>query len=120
MSLKSKLEAIIYAAEEPVTVDQIVDVLKDVAPEELAPPAAETQAETPCAQEMPGTEAEPTSSLAGESTAPADPKAAAKAERAAYRARVRAAIEELVAEYNAPDRGIEIRAIAGGYRMATK
>ena len=108
MSLKSKIEAIIYAAEEPVTVDQIVDVLKDVAPEELAP-AQEASTETPA-------ESAPASS----SEAPADPKAAAKAERNAHRARVRAAIEELVAEYDAADRGMQISAIAGGYRMATK
>ena len=99
MSLKSKIEAIIYAAEEPVTVDQIVDVLKEVSPEELAP-APEAQTETTAES--------------------ADPKAAAKAERAGHRARVRAAIEELVSDYEAADRGMQISAIAGGYRMATK
>jgi segregation and condensation protein B len=109
MSLKSKLEAIIYAAEEPVTIDQIVDVLKEVAPEELAPPAPEVQADAPVAETQP--EAAP---------APTDAKAAAKSERASNRARVRGAIEELIAEYDAADRGIQISAIAGGYRMATR
>jgi segregation and condensation protein B len=33
---------------------------------------------------------------------------------------VRAALEELVAEYGAPGHGIEIRQVAGGYRMSTK
>ena len=127
MSLKSKLEAIIYAAEEPVTIDQIVDVLKDVAPEELAPvpqpeavttDAAEGEA---AATESPATGAnDGENAAAAQTEAPADPKAAAKSERAANRARVRAAIEELVADYENGDRGIEIRAIAGGYRMATK
>jgi segregation and condensation protein B len=115
MSLKSKLEAIIYAAEEPVTIDQIVDVLKDVAPEELAPAPVETQLAA-----SPATEAAPAEPTAPAEAAPADPKAAAKSERATHRARVRAAIEELVAEYDSAERGIEIRAIAGGYRMATK
>ena len=105
MSLKSKLEAIIYAAEEPVTIDQIVDVLKEVAPEELALPAA--------AAEAPAADAQPEG-------APADAKAAAKSERAANRAKIRGVIEELVAEYDAADRGIQISAIAGGYRMATR
>jgi segregation and condensation protein B len=109
MSLKSKIEAIIYAAEEPVTVDQIVDVLKDVSPEELAP--VEAQPDAPAAEPQTEPVAE---------AAPADPKAAAKAERNAHRARVRKAIEELVTEYDAADRGIQINAIAGGYRMATK
>ena len=36
MSLKSQIEAIIYAAAEPVTVEQIADVLREVAPELLA------------------------------------------------------------------------------------
>jgi segregation and condensation protein B len=33
---------------------------------------------------------------------------------------IRTSIEELVADYNDPEHGIEIRQIAGGYRMATK
>jgi segregation and condensation protein B len=39
---------------------------------------------------------------------------------AQVRARLRAALEELVAEYAAEHRGMEIRQIAGGYRVATK
>jgi segregation and condensation protein B len=42
------------------------------------------------------------------------------ADEAAAKSRVRAALEELVAEYGAPDHGIEIRQVAGGYRMSTK
>jgi segregation and condensation protein B len=33
---------------------------------------------------------------------------------------VRSALEELVSEYGSPDHGIEIRQVAGGYRMSTK
>src|SRR5207237_6203307 len=36
------------------------------------------------------------------------------------RAQVRTALEELVGEYACADHGIEIRQVAGGYRMATK
>jgi segregation and condensation protein B len=36
------------------------------------------------------------------------------------KSRVRAGLEELVAAYGAADHGIEIRQVAGGYRMSTK
>src|SRR4051812_21982576 len=71
MSLKSKIEAIIYAAEEPVTLDQITELV-----------AAET----------------------GE-----EPKRA-----------VKATIDELTEDYAREDRGMEIRHVANGFRMATK
>jgi len=79
MNLKPQLEAIIYAAETPITLDQIIPLVKDTV---LA--------------EAPGI----------------DP--------AEIRSRVRAAIEELTAEYAEPSHGIEIRQVAGGYRMSTK
>src|SRR5258708_38093885 len=75
MSLKAKLEAIIYAAETPITLDQIVGLVKDSG-------AADSDAE--------------------------------------LRAQVRAAIEELIADYSAESHGVEVRQIAGGYRMSTK
>jgi segregation and condensation protein B len=71
MSLKSKIEAIIYATEEPVTLDQIVAI---VAAEE------------------------------GE-----EPKRA-----------IKATIDELIEDYAREDRGMEIRHVASGFRMATK
>ena len=98
MSLKNKVEAIIYAAEEPVTVDQIAGVLREV-----LPPG-------PASEEASGAVAEAASQSAAK---PAD----AKAE---FKARVRATIEELIAEYDTADRGMEIRAVAGGYRMSTR
>src|SRR5438105_15839587 len=78
MSLKPKLEAIIYAAETPITLDQIVQLVRD-------------------------------SLLADGASDDAD-----------ERSRVRAALDGLFADYGVPDRGIEIRQIAGGYRMSTK
>jgi len=74
MSLNSKVEAIIYAAEEPVSVEQMTAALKGSFGEEGG-----------------------------------DAKAA-----------VRAAVEELIADYAAAERGMEIRLVAGGYRMSTK
>jgi len=83
MSLKAQLEAIIYAAETPVTLEHMAQLVKESVLTEAAP---------------------------GES-APDD---------AAVKARVRACLEELVADYASPDRGIDIRQVAGGYRMSTK
>ena len=71
MSLKSKIEAIIYVTEEPVTLEQITAIV---------------------------------SAEEGE-----EPKRA-----------VKAAISELIEDYAREDRGMEIRHVANGYRMATK
>ncbi len=85
MSLKGKLEAIIYAAEDPVTIDQLTLLLKEsvIADDnlgELEPAAAQSEVKT----------------------------------------RVRAALEQLIADYANEDRGVEVREVAGGYRMSTK
>jgi segregation and condensation protein B len=78
MSLKAKLEAIIYAAETPVTLDQLIELVK----ESVLSEGAEN-----------GT---------------------------AVKSRVLLALGELTADYYAPDHGIEVRQVAGGYRMSTK
>src|SRR5215469_16712067 len=83
MSLKAKLEAIVYAAETPVTVDQIVHLVKDSVIAE-----------------------------GGQEHGPIDD--------AEVKSRVRAALEELVAEFSRAEHGVEIRQVAGGYRMSTK
>jgi len=116
MSLKAKIEAIIYAAEEPVTVDQILEVVADEIPTELAFEPAETplpiDADNPPAvtESQP---AEPEQSLT-------DAKLEAKQHRDRGRRRVREVIEQLVADYDSSDHGMEIRQVAGGYRMSTK
>ena len=92
MSLKGKIEAIIYAAEEPVTLPQITELLKDAATQELLARANSESADA----------------------------AAPIISDAEVKSAIRAALEQLVAEYAASDRGMEIREIAGGYRMATK
>jgi segregation and condensation protein B len=78
MSLKAQLEAIIYAAETPIALDQLIELVKD--------------------------------SVASDGTA----------NGTEIRSRVRLALEELTVDYYSPDRGIEIRQVAGGYRMSTK
>jgi len=79
MPLKPQLEAIIYAAEIPITLDQIIPLVKD-----------SVLAESP------------------------------DIDAAEIRSRVRVAIEELIADYAGPAHGIEVRQVAGGYRMSTK
>lgn len=78
MSLKAQLEAIIYAAETPITTDQLVQLVKESVTADGA------------------------------------------ADDAEVKSRVRASLEELVADYGSKDHGIEIRQVAGGYRMSTK
>jgi segregation and condensation protein B len=78
MSLKAKLEAIVYAAETPVSLDHIVQLVKD--------------------------------SIVAEGVS--DP--------AEIKSRVRASLEELITDYDGADHGVEVRQVAGGYRMSTK
>src|ERR1700688_1148255 len=78
MSLKAELEAIIYAAETPITLEQMTQLVKETVIAEGA------------------------------------------ADEAEMKSRVRSCLEELVGEYGKPDHGIEIRQVAGGYRMSTK
>jgi segregation and condensation protein B len=44
----------------------------------------------------------------------------AKSEKAELRALLKPFLEELMAEFNREDHGVEIRQVAGGYRMSTK
>ena len=77
--LRPQLEAIIYAAETPISLDQVYALVKE-----------SVLAETP------GIDA------------------------AEIKSRIRAALEELIADYSGAGHGIEIRQVAGGYRMSTK
>ena len=78
MSLKAKLEAIIYAAETPITLDHMVQLVKDSVVAEGA------------------------------------------ADDAEVKSRVRETLEQLVTDFAAADHGVEVRQVAGGYRMSTK
>jgi segregation and condensation protein B len=126
MSLKAKLEAVIYAAEEPVTLAQLatifavevlpVDDAAEPAAEQItlvesdAPAASPTPEDAPAAEET-STPAEPTES---------DEKKAARQRDRRVRQLLQPVLDELIADYANSERGMEIREIAGGYRMATK
>ncbi len=79
MNLKPQLEAIIYAAETPISLEQIFSLLKE-----------SMLAEAP------------------------------DVEVAEHKSRLRATLEELISDYLSAEHGIEIRQVAGGYRMSTK
>ncbi|HXE05736.1 MAG TPA: SMC-Scp complex subunit ScpB [Bryobacteraceae bacterium] len=167
MSLKAKLEAVIYAAEEPVTLAQLALLFTADALQWKAEYDAAAQAEIAAAGSEPlplaesafgyleaeGNAAEailpsdemqlpepagmPASNVAHNAAqpsaaqssaeapvAPADTESELKRE-ARQRDRdvrnvLRSLLDELIAGYAADDRGIEIREVAGGYRMATK
>lgn len=105
MSLKAKIEAIIYAAEEPITLDQISEVLEQVGFADQLLQTSET-----------ATDDRPTSLEKLEQ----DAKVAAKEHKKALRSAIRAIVEELTADYNTSDRGMEVRQVASGYRISTK
>src|SRR5271165_3914801 len=152
MSLKAKLEAIIYATEEPVTLNELASLLKDAVlvdlraeeqvrlalnetisdgpqtlandDEELLP--VEDDIQHPPAK-APAPQGEEVNADAGEAQAEAatpatkdNAKSEEKEQLKAVKARLSSLIDELIADYASPDRGMEIRQIAGGYRMATK
>jgi segregation and condensation protein B len=176
MSLKAKLEAVIYAAEEPVILAQLAalfaaDAFEWKAQQEAASAGQAAEAASEIAQPLPLVNGEipypepepadfvpfePVNSPAQEQTAEAQPDASPEdglesgpapdtaaeeepvsagdasaedgleARRLArqrdreVRAILRQLLDELIAEYASDSRGVEIREIAGGFRMATK
>ena len=168
MSLRAKIEAVIYAAEEPVTLAQLSAVFAAEVPDE-APPPSETSdsrpnarpsalslieegflkgsnfgfdadmaeaellrgaaqreraehARTHAAPSIAATEAaSDTREEAEKSDDPgAEAKRAAKQREREVREHLKQIVDSLIAEYAGSDRGMEIREVAGGYRIATK
>lgn len=107
MSIKAKLEALIYAAEEPITPDQMAALLK----EDLL---ALKTAVGPEAAEHENREAQ------NGSATPAAKRAQQKSEKAELRELLKPFLQELIADSGREDRGVEVRQVAGGYRMSTK
>lgn len=162
MSLKAKIEAVIYASEEPVTLAQLAGLLgqeaqaeldhldsaqRTLALDELAEagggdeaaaaesaanpsalkepePTESAPAEEPApTDEAPGGEHPETQTKAAKDAAPAVPSAKdEKARERRLREYFRSVLDELIADYASPanDRGLEIREVAGGFRLGTK
>jgi segregation and condensation protein B len=110
VSLLPKLEALIYAAEEPISLDQLAALLKD----DLLALKAQQTAPAPEHPE------DPEAHLGAVEPEAPQKRATDKSERAELRALLRPVLQELMAEYSSEKRGIEVREVAGGYRMSTK
>jgi segregation and condensation protein B len=135
MSLKAKLEAVVYAAEEPVTLAQLAAIFAAEVTPELTEAPAEPAAEQVALEGLaPEAAAEDAPAVEGDASAVEDgPASAVKAEGSEgdekkiarqrdrqIRQVLQQVMDELIAEYANSERGMEIREIAGGYRMATK
>ena len=165
MSLKAKIEAVIYASEEPVTLAQLTGLLGEEVQAELEAIAAQQHSlaleDEEADQEADETEADEAASApepiedadalnaeitepapqatepAAESAEPAsepDAKQLARDAAAETKARdaeqklaarklrdyFRSLLDELIADYANGDRGLEIREVAGGFRLGTK
>jgi segregation and condensation protein B len=122
VSIKAKLEAIIYAAEDPITLDQMASLLKDdLLALKTALPATPDPAVDSAPESAPPENAEDHLGAVEES-APQPPakKTKEKSEKVELRGLLRPYLDELIADYANPDHGIEIREVASGYRMSTK
>jgi segregation and condensation protein B len=164
MSLKAKIEAVIYAAEEPVTLAQLAGLFADEALEEKRAREASARVVEPAnevavvltaeslepddgvvpmekaslisdehsapltveeaavmAAQASGEDAE-ASTEPEEAAAPSaeDEKRVARQRDREVREELRRVVSELVSDYAENDRGMEIREIAGGYRVGTK
>jgi segregation and condensation protein B len=143
MSLKAKIEAVVYAAEEPVTLGQIAALFQaELLGEREARLSAEAASrQEPSSSEEPALALEPAAVLPEETPVETESSAgraasdgssepsnsAAEEEKRAARQRdretrdeARRIVGELISEYSEGDRGMEIREIAGGYQVATK
>ncbi len=157
MSLKAKIEAVIYASEEPVTLAQLIGLLGQEAQAELDQIASAQQAlalEEEAARtlvsgeplddesepvdaetlneeivggiaESPAAAVEPAGPAEGTAPEPAAEESSKKSKEekeAARRLReyFRSILDQLIADYDNGDRGLEIREVASGYRFATK
>jgi len=141
MSVKAKIEAVIYATEEPVTIGQLASLLKDPVLAELGTEEAtlKVSLESPTDDAKLTSEGqtanlqghaavahtEPPKYFDGGMLAPGDFNNEQQAQREqddskrikAYLTRI---LDELVSEYAQGTHGVEIRQLAGGYRMGTK
>lgn len=145
MSVKAKIEAIIYATEEPVTLNQLATLLKDAAlaelraqeearlalnetisegkpaitDDEMADDATEgveeASADTGSRPDWVGGKLLTANDLTQEQQYERD-----KQELKRVKEYISQILEQLTTEYCNANRGMEIRQIAGGYRMGTK
>jgi segregation and condensation protein B len=137
MSLRAKIEAVVYAAEEPITLAQLAAVFGPDVREiwqteqtEAEAPAVGADDEAPAQELSADAVSDAPVTAEADVAGPAEPaeensdeaaaRRAARNEERAIREYLRTVLDELTEELATGDRGLEIREIAGGYRMATK
>jgi segregation and condensation protein B len=149
MSLKAKIEAVIYASEEPVTLAQLTGLLGEEGQTELDELdaqqhslALEDESDDSAAiepvEDADALNAEITDSDAIDTAedasaleattaeaavngpSAADEKKLAKEIERKLRDYFRSLLDQLISDYANNDRGLEIREVAGGFRLATK
>ena len=122
MSIKAQLEALIYAAEEPITLDQMAALLKDdlLALKTALEPEVSSPADAGQSLQPQPEQAENHLGAVEDTAEPRTKKARDKSEKAELRALLKPYLESLIADYASEDHGIEIREVASGYRMSTK
>src|SRR6202167_770024 len=118
MSLKAKLEAVIYAAEEPVTLAQLAAIFAEEVLQGMGEP--EPVPEQMVLSGDPPPEGEAQVATEDDAAGEGDEKKAARQRDRRVRQILQQVVEELIADYTNGERDMEIREIAGGYRMATK
>jgi segregation and condensation protein B len=136
MSLKAKIEAVIYASEEPVTLAQLVGLLTGEGQAELDELASQQQSLALGDEQTDAEDGQPEIATAAEAGEPgvedagenasedagniADGKKQARERENKLRLHFRSLLDTLIAEYASGDHGMEIREVAGGFRFATK
>ncbi len=90
---------------EPASTTEAADTMPDAAPPESSPETSETA---------------PGDGVASAASSEEDEKRAARQRDREVRDEVRRVVDELMADYAASERGLEIREVAGGFRMATR
>jgi segregation and condensation protein B len=126
MSVKAKVEAVIYATEEPVTLNQLASLLKNEALAELkaqnaaAGQATESNDAPPSADPESRPEFFDGERLTSDDLNQEQTPEREKRELKRVKDHVARILDELATEYSGADHGVEIRQIAGGYRMGTK
>ena len=138
MSLQAKIEAVIYASEEPVTLAQLTGLLGVEAQAELdrmaerqtslaLDPPAEHLTADPAPDDEPApthaqdrTEVDAPTAEDGTADVTLAAKRIARDQERRLREYFRELLDKLIAEYATSERGIEIREVAGGFRMGTK
>ncbi|HET9085915.1 MAG TPA: SMC-Scp complex subunit ScpB [Acidobacteriaceae bacterium] len=136
MSLKAKIEAVIYAADEPVTLAQLASIFAEEALASVTavslpfvlpePPDGNMKVsvtEEDSTHRSAPPEPEGNSLPDNQATLPMEDVEAKRQSRLRdrqARLAIQQIIEGLITEYADGERGMEIREIAGGYRIATK